>query len=707
MSELLFEIGCEELPADAIPHAMKGLEASAREKFTAHRIAFDGLKVWSTPRRLTLVVTELADSQTVVQEQLMGPAWRIAFDAEGKPTKAAEGFAAKNNVAVGKLKKIVTDKGEYVGIERKLSAEKTAKLLPQILGELIRTVPFPKSMRWARHEETFGRPIHWIVALLGGKKIPLTFAGIKSGNTTRGHRFLGSPKPIAVTSAKDYEDKLRANFVLVVREVRKKEVINQIYSLAMQHGGTPDMTPALVDEVTDLVEWPIALAGEIEQRFLEIPKEVIVTSMRDHQKYFSVTDNAGKLLPVFITVLNMKVKDPAVVLAGNQRVLAARLTDAVFFVREDLKVPLGDRIEALKKVVFQAKLGTIYEKVERFARLAADLNAIVSKVDAVKLERAARLAKADLTTGMVGEFPELQGVIGSEYARRQGEDAAVAASITEHYLPKGGHDELPKGDIGALISMADKLDTVVGCFGVGLVPTGTADPYALRRSALGVLNILADKKYPLLVDKMVDLALDLVGPKLTRPRPEVRADVLNFFQGRFENLLKTRGLAFDEVDAVLARGFADVSDANARIEALHAFRKDPAFEALASAFKRAANIVQKELGQSAPAPLLIGLLREPAEIQLQKKLEESAGQVRSLFAARKYQEALRAVSALREPVDQFFNDVLVVAKEPDVKANRLALLAELRGLFDSFADFTKLGGAATGAQAPKPVTETL
>jgi glycyl-tRNA synthetase beta chain len=695
MPELLFEIGCEEIPAEAVHGAVAGLKKAAEERFAANRLQFSGLEVWTTPRRLTLVVRDLAEAQESKQEEITGPAWKVAFDAENNPTKAAEGFAAKNGAKVKDLIKVTTEKGEYIGIRRKLKAEKTVKLLPQILGELIRAVPFPKSMRWANHAETWVRPVHWLIALYGGKTIKLEFAAAKSGNKTFGHRFL-APKAFTVTSIDDYVAKLREAYVLVKQDERRETIVEQVKKVAAEKGGAPILDERLVDEVTSLVEWPVALRGEIEARFLEIPREVIVTSMRDHQRYFSVEGADKKLLPYFITISNMKTADPGIILAGNQRVLAARLSDAAFFVKEDLKKPLIDRLEALKTIVFQAKLGTSYEKYERFAKLAQAFNMILTAagkgVDEQKLARAAALAKADLTTGMVGEFPELQGQIGSEYAAKQGEDPAVAQAIFEHYLPRGADDILPAGDLGALVAMADKLDTVVGCFGVGLIPTGTADPYALRRNALGILNILFAKQYPLLLDNMVDLALDLVEAKITRPRAEVRKDVLGFFQGRFENLLRSRGMAADEVDAVLARGFADVVDAFDRIGSLHKFRQDPAFEALATAFKRAANIVAKELGTQAPEALDPSRFEAEAERQLYAALQAKADQVKSLFAGRKYEEGLREVSTLREPVDTFFNDVMVVVPDPVVKANRLALLAQLRGLFESFADFTKLGG---------------
>jgi glycyl-tRNA synthetase beta chain len=692
MPELLFEIGCEEIPADAVAAAVAGLKKAAEERFAQQRIECQGLEVWTTPRRLTLVVRDLAAAQTSRQEEITGPAWRVAFDAEGKPTKAAEGFAAKNGVAVKDLVKVVSEKGEYVGVRRRLKSEKTAKLLPGILTELIRAVPFPKSMRWNTHEVAFVRPVHWIVALFGGKKIPVQFASAVSGNKTYGHRFLG-PKAVAVTSIDDYVERLRDQYVVVKQAERRAKIVDQVAKEAADRGGAPILDDKLIDEVTNLVEWPVALVGDIEARFLEIPREVIVTSMRDHQRYFSVEARDKRLLPHFITISNMEVPDPGLVLAGNQRVLASRLSDAAFFVKEDLKHPLASRTEALKTIVFQAKLGTSYEKYERFGKLARDFNFIVNKVDEGKLARAAALAKADLTTGMVGEFPELQGTIGAEYARRQGEPADVALAVAEHYLPRFADDALPTGDLGALVGMADRLDTVVGCFGVGLIPTGAADPYALRRSALAILNILFAKKYALLLDRMVDLSLDLLAAKITRPRGDVRGDVLTFFQGRFENLLRSRGMAADEVEAVLARGFADVVDAFARIEALHKFRQDPAFESLATAFKRAANITAKELGGKAPEALQPDRFEVQAEKDLYASLEASAGQVKALFEGRKYEDALLAVSKLREPVDRFFTDVLVVAPDPVVKANRLALLAQLRQLFDSFADFTKLGGA--------------
>jgi glycyl-tRNA synthetase beta chain len=696
MPELIFEIGCEELPADSLTAATKGLEEQARQLFTQHRIPFEGLAAWSTPRRLTLVVREMGEKQASVKEQVLGPAWNVAFTPDGKPTRAAEGFAAKQGVPVTSLKKATTEKGTYVSLERRLKAERTRTLLPDLLTELLRKVPFPKSMRWGEHPEAFGRPVHWLLALYAGGPVRVTFTGIRSGTKTRGHRFM-APKPFAVKTIDGYVEGLRAAYVIVDPEERRQRIAGQLAEAASARQGSLIVDEGLLAEVTNLVEWPVALAGQIDSRFLEIPRDVIVTSMRDHQRYFSLEDRAGKLLPYFITISNIIARDPEVVIAGNRRVLAARLTDAMFFVREDVKIPLGDRIEALKGVVFQVKLGTIHDKVERFTALALNFNTRLGLVDEAKLIRAASLAKADLTSGMVGEFPELQGVIGAEYAQRQGEDAEVVAAIQEHYLPRGADDALPAGHLGALVAMADKLDTVVGCFGVGLIPTGAADPYALRRLALGTLNIIFARQYPILFGEMVDAALDGLAARLTRPRDEVRVDVLQFFRGRFENLMRTKGMAPDEIEAVLARGFDAVMDARERLEALHRFRQDAAFEALASAFKRAANIVQKELGEQAPAAIDATLFEVDAERDLLRQLDALAGDVGRLFAERRYEEALRVVSGLREPVDRFFNDVLVVAPDARVRDNRLALLARLRDLFESFADFTRLSGAQTPA----------
>ena len=694
MAELLFEIGCEELPAEALPMATRRLAELAEEKFTQARLEYSGLQTWSTPRRLTLAVNTLADRQAVSEERVTGPAWNIAFSADGTATRAAEGFAAKQGVPVSKLVKITTEKGEYVGVARKLRPEKTARLLPAMLEELISAIPFPKSMRWGSHEETFGRPVHWILALYNGRVVRVEFTGIRSGKKTRGHRFL-APKPFAVHSIEEYRTSLAEAYVMVDPLERKRVILEGLEQAAVDRGGRLLKDEELLDEVTNLVEWPVPLVGEIEPRFLEIPREVIVTSMKDHQRYFSLLTADGKLLPNFITVSNMVARDPAVIVAGNQRVLAARLSDAMFFVREDMKTPLGDRIETLKSIVFQKKLGTIYEKVERFTSLAGTFNARLKLVDAEALSRASWLTKADLTTGMVGEFPELQGTIGAEYAGRQNEAPDVVQAIVEHYLPRHADDALPGGHLGALIACADKLDTVVGCFGVGLIPSGTADPYALRRAALGILNIMLDKKYALLLTVMVDASLDTLEAKLSRPRDEVRADVLQFFRGRFENLERTRGMAPDEIVAVLSRGFDDVVDGRMRIEALHRFRRQPAFSALAGAFKRTANILQKELGSSQAGPVDPALMTEAAEQELLARIDERADRIGRLFEERHYEDALTVVSELRDAVDRFFDDVLVVAEDPRVKANRLALLARLRALFDSFADFTQLGGAST------------
>jgi glycyl-tRNA synthetase beta chain len=691
MPDLLFEIGCEELPADAIPGAVEGLAKLAAERLRQARIAHGELQVLTTPRRLALTVRDVAERQEATKEQVLGPPWNVAFP-DGKPAKAAEGFAARQGVPVKKLVKVETEKGAYVGLRRELKAERTARLLPALLTGLIGDIPFPKSMRWGAHDETFGRPVHWLLALFGGKTLRVSFAGIRGGAKTYGHRFL-APKPFKVDSIESYVDGLREARVLVRQDERRSEIVEGVTRAAREKGGRPVADESLIDEVTHLVEWPVPLAGQIDDRFLDIPREVIVTSMRDHQRYFSVEDENGKLLPYFITVSNMVVPDPEVVLAGNRRVLAARLTDAMFFVREDLKKPLADRVDALRGIVFQQKLGTIHEKVERFAALAAEFNRLLGTPCAEEdIVRAATLAKADLTTGMVGEFPELQGVIGAEYATRQGENSVVADAIFDHYLPRGAEEALPRSDVAALIALADKLDTVVGCFGIGLIPSGTADPYALRRAALGIIRILLDKRYALPLSQMVDAALDKLGPKPTSPAAETKEAVMRFVRGRFENLMRTRGIAVDAVEAVLARGFDDLVDAADRLSALSRFRQDPAFESLATAFKRAANLVEKERESGALSAVDASLFAEPAERALHERIEALAAEMRELFSRRAYEEALRVASGLREPVDRFFTDVLVMAPDARVRDNRLALLRQLRDLADSFADFTRLGG---------------
>jgi len=683
--ELFLEIGTEEIPAGFLPVAMRDLERLTRKELESAGVAFGELKTYATPRRLAMVVDGVADEQPTLRTTAMGPARHIAFGADGQPTKAGEGFARGQGVSVSDLKIVSTDKGEYVCAEKEVIGRPTSELLPEMLPRIIAAIPFKKSMRWKDLDVRFARPMHWIVALFGGQVVPFAFGNLTSGNRSRGHRFMAREE-FAVTGAAQWRDELAKRFVMVDQAERKALIEKGVAAAAKAVGGSVNPDPELLEEVSFLVEDVTPLCGSIEARFLQLPRELLITSMREHQRYFTVAGADGKLLPHFITVSNTRPADPAVVVKGNERVLRARLSDAMFFWSEDRKVKLESRLEALKNVVYQQKLGTSFEKVERFTQIAASLAEKFEPAAVAQTRRAAQLAKCDLETGMVYEFPELQGVMGREYALLEGEDQRIATAIFEHYLPTGAGGELPSDNLGAFVSVADKIDTICGCFGVGLIPTGTADPYALRRSAIGILNIILDRGYRLSLPGLVAQSVKLLEAKLTRPAAEVSAEVVEFIRLRLVNMLTGQGFALDAVEAVLAAGFDDAVDAVARVEALAELKGRDDFEPLSVAFKRVVNIIKGGV-EAAIAP---ALFEADCEKALFAALQQAQGEVAALVANGDYAAALKAIALLRAPVDGFFDGVMVMAKDEAVKTNRLALLTGVAGLFQGIADFSRI-----------------
>ncbi|UFS71542.1 glycine--tRNA ligase subunit beta [Geomonas sp. RF6] len=682
--ELFLEIGCEELPASFVPKAMADMAAIMKRELESARLSFDTIVTQGTPRRLALVVQNLAEHQPDAELTAMGPAKSVAYDATGAPTKAAQGFARGQGVDVSALTTVMTEKGEYLACVKKEIGRGTDELLAEILPRLVVTIPFKKSLRWGDQEVRFARPVHWIVALYGGGVVPFSFGNVQSGSVSRGHRFMANTS-FEVRDFAHYQEECERHFVIADPERRKEIIRREIERVAKLAGGNVLADEGLLEQVTYLVEYPSAVAGTFSPDFLAVPREVLITSMREHQRYFSLVDENGKLLPGFITINNTLTEDPTVVVKGNERVLRARLSDARFFFDEDQKHPLETRVEALKSVVYQQKLGTSYEKMERFRALAASLSQKLNPDVLDKVERAATLCKADLVTGMVGEFPEVQGIMGREYALHDGEDAAVANAIAEHYLPIQAGGELPASDIGAFVSLADKMDTICGCFSVGLIPTGSADPYALRRSALGIINIILDKKYRIALASFVDSALELLRPKMTRNADEVRRDVLEFFRGRFVNLLADR-YPGDAVDAVVSISFDDLVEAEAKIAALAEFRKRSDFGPLAVAFKRVCNIVKEGVDVAVDA----ALFQDPAEEELHSAASGVTGKVDAAVAGRDFLGALTHIATLKEPVDLFFDKVMVMAEDEGVRQNRLALLTGISRLFARVADFAKL-----------------
>jgi glycyl-tRNA synthetase beta chain len=685
-SDLLLEIGTEEIPAAFMPAALSALQNLLQQELAAARIPCAQVRACGTPRRLVLMAWGMAQRQPDLVTRKIGPAARIAYDAEGNLTKAALGFARGQGVDPACLQTVETDKGAYVCADVQETGAPTAALLPELLPRIIRALPFPKSMRWADIDVRFARPVHWILALFGGQTISFAFGGVESGNTTRGHRFM-APEPVAVDSIEAYRAAMQRAHVIIDPAERLAIIAAEGRALARSVQGDLKLSPDLLQEVSFLVEYPFPVLGSFDRDFLELPPEVLMTSMEKHQKYFPVVDAQGVPLPYFVAVNNTRPTDPGIVISGHARVLRARLSDARFFYTTDRKKSLDAMADQLRQVVFQARLGTSHEKVLRFQQLAlalADALGLTDRKPAI--QRACVLCKADLVSEMVGEFPELQGVMGREYARLAGEPDAVSQAVFEHYLPRFAGDRLPDGDAGAVISIADKLDTIAGCFSLGLVPTGTADPYALRRQCLGIINIILEKRYRLSLVRLTEAAVSLLQDKATRPAGEVRADVLQFFSGRLSNLLTGQGLPADAVEAVVSLGIDDLSDCASRIAALQAMKQDPHFEALAVSFKRVVNI----LAGRDTGPVDTGLFQHDAERALHAAHLALQDRVRECMARTAYTEALTLIAGIRESVDAFFDSVLVMDNNEAVRRNRLALLRAVSTLFTGFADFSRI-----------------
>ena len=683
-SELLLEIGTEEIPAAFLPKALRDLDEIGRRELAASRIPHGKTVTMGTPRRLFWSVDGIAERQQDQVIEKLGPAVRVAFDKEGNPSRAALGFAKGQGIDIARLDRITTEKGEYLCARKTIGGQSTESLLPEILTRVIGELPFRKSMRWADQEFRFARPIHWILAVLDGRVVPLRIANVDSGNTSRGHRFM-SPESFPVGSREEYLAGTRNHFVIVDPLERAEAIRDLSQKAAAAVGGRVLSSEELLETVTFLTEYPTAVCGNFDPEFLKLPPEVLITTMISHQKYFPVTDEKGALLPHFIAINNTLARDPEVVKRGNEKVIRARLSDARFFFEADQKIPLERRVEDLKRVTFHTLLGTSYDKVQRFRKLAAWIAGRLAPAGADRIDRAAMLAKADLDTQMVGEFAELQGIMGREYALLAGEDPLVARAIHEHYLPTSAGGSLPETDEGAIVSIADKTDTLCGFFGVGLMPTGTADPYALRRQALGVINIILAKGYLLPLDSLFDESLAGLRPLLKRPEEEIRKDLMEFFKGRLESQLLSQGHPYDVVDAVLATGVGNLVAANEKILAMESFKSDADFQPLATAFKRVVHIIRGFHGGAVDPGLFTAEEKNLHETFL--KIRDS---VSNLISRGDYSRALSELARLREPVDSFFEAVLVMAEDDKVRFNRLSLLEEIATLFHGVADFSKI-----------------
>lgn len=687
--ELLIEIGSEEIPARYVTPAVEALASLVEKAMDDARISHGSLTVASTPRRLIVAAVNVAEAQEPREVEKTGPPVASAFDEQGKPTKAALGFARSQGVDPSDLVVVTTSRGEQVAARKREEGRPTVDVLGEMLPGLIERVPFPKSMRWMDLDVRFARPLHWIVALYDGRVIPFRYGNIDSGDASRGHRFT-DPGAFRVSSFEELCSVLAAQGVEVDPLARRNRISDEIAALARGVGLSVFTDEELLDEVTFLVESPYPVMGEFPLEFLELPASILVTCMKKHQRYFSLQDGEGRITNRFIAVNNTPVRDPATSVKGHERVLKARLEDARFYFREDRKHPLISRLDALKGVVFHSKLGTSYEKVQRFTHLAKKLAERYAPGKLGEVERAALLAKCDLETGIVYEFPELQGIIGSYYARMDGEPDEIANAVMEHYLPTHAGDSLPEGTIGAVVSLADRIDTIVGCFSVGLVPTGAADPYALRRHALAVIQILIELDEPLDLSGLVREALNLLDDKRTRSWDEVDQDVMDFIRTRFVNFHTSRQFALDVVEAVVRARFDDVVDARRRVEALQQWKQREDFDRIITGFKRVVNILKN----TSPGIMDPELLTEDAEIKLHEAFKDVRSRVAPLIHSGEYFEALEIVAQLGRPIDTFFDTVMVMVDDDQVRENRLGLLKRIADFFGQIADFSFIGSTA-------------
>ena len=681
----LVEIGTEELP----PKALKTLATSFADNVEAELnqagLIFDKIEWFAAPRRLAVKVLNLATQQPSKEIEKRGPAVSAAFDAEGKPTKAAEGWARGCGITVEQAERIATDKGEWLVHRAKIEGQPTKNLLNDIVANALAKLPIPKPMRWADKTVQFIRPVHTVTMLLGDELIEGEILGVASARTIRGHRFLGE-KEFEIQHADQYPQLLREKGSVVADfNERKAEILAKSQAKATALGGVADIEESLLEEVTSLVEYPNVLAAKFEERFLAVPAEALVYTMKGDQKYFPIYDKDGKLLPHFIFVSNINPEDPTAIIEGNEKVVRPRLTDAEFFFKTDLKQKLVDRLPRLETVLFQQQLGTLKDKTDRIEQLAGEIAKQIG-ADEVKAKRAGLLSKCDLMTNMVFEFTDTQGVMGMHYARHDGEDEEVAVALNEQYMPRFAGDELPKSLVASAVALADKFDTLTGIFGIDQAPKGSADPFALRRAALGALRIIVEKNLPLDLEDLVKKSAALFGDKLTNQN--VVADVVDFMLGRFRAWYQDEGIAVDVIQAVLARRPTRPADFDARVRAVSHFRTLDSAEALAAANKRVSNILAK--ADAAIGEINLTACVEPAEKALAEAVLALRTEVQPLIAQGDYTAVLDKLANLRAPVDSFFDNVMVNAEDPALRQNRLAILNTLQGLFLQVADISVL-----------------
>lgn len=680
--DFLVELGTEELPPKALKTLGDAFLAGVEKGLKAAGLSYNSARMYAAPRRLAVLVEQLATQQPDRTLNLDGPPLQAAFDADGNPTQAALGFAKKCGVDLAEIDR----SGPKLKFSQHIPGQNAAGLLPGIVENSLNELPIPKRMRWGARKTEFVRPSQWLVMLFGDQVIDCEILAQKAGRVSRGHRFHANHE-VRISAPAMYAQELRAAYVIADANERRELIAKRVDQLAAEQQGTAIVPPALLEEVSALVEWPVPLVCSFEERFLEVPQEALITTMQDNQKYFCLLDANGKLLPRFITVANVESKDPAQIVSGNEKVVRPRLTDAEFFFKQDKKQKLESFNQRLANVVFQAQLGTVYDKAQRVSALAGFIAERIGG-DAKRGARAGLLSKCDLASEMVGEFPEMQGIAGYYYALHDGEPEDVALALNEQYMPRGAGAELPATLTGAAVALADKLDTLVGIFGIGMLPTGSKDPYALRRAALGVLRILIEKGLDLDLGATVDFAIRQFGSKIKAAG--LAPQVLDFIFDRLRARYEDEGVDVSVYQAVRAVNPLSPLDFDQRVQAVQAFRKLPEAEALAAANKRVSNLLSKADGQIATS-IEAHYFDTPAEFTLNAAIQQADNAVQPLAQARQYSETLAQLASLRKPVDAFFEAVLVNAEDPKVRANRYALLARLRGLFLGVADISVLG----------------
>lgn len=688
-NKYLLEIGVEELPARFIGNALAQLENNMKNLLKEQRIEYESIETYATPRRLVLIIEGLGDKQETIEEKIKGPAKGIAYDEKGNPTKALQGFMRGQGIDIDQISFQDYNGEEYVYANVVKNGKMTEDVLSKNMANIIKSIVFPKSMRWGGKNIRFARPIRWIVSLYNESVVPFDLEGIKVGNITRGHRFLGSSH-IELNSVDEYFKILEENYVIVDQNKRKDIIKYGSERLAKEKGGNLLMDAELLEEVTYLVEYPTPLIGRIEDEYLQLPVDVVITPMKEHLRYFPVVDDKGRLLPYFITVRNGNEKHIDIVTKGNEKVLGARLEDAKFFYYEDIKKPLEDYVEELNNIIFQEKLGTLYDKTIRVQKLAEKIGNYLEVGQETKknIERAAYLSKADLVTKMVDEFTELQGKMGMEYAKQSGENEIVSLAIYEQYLPRFAGDQLPTTTAGAILSIADKLDTIAGSFAIGIQPTGSQDPYGLRRQALGIINIILDRKLNLNLGDIVDFALYIYVDEnsLVFDYENTKQEILEFFNGRIKNIFSDMGIRYDIIDGVLSTETDDVYDLKLRADKLNDYIENKGLEEVLTTFNRVINLGEKASSMEVKRELLV----EEEEIELYEAFNSVEDKVITWLNKKEYDKALEQFIALREPVDNFFDHVMVMVDDEELRENRLSLLSKIAETMLMICDLSKI-----------------